>query len=107
MNHQSLILCLEFYHEHPKPVQEVLQGFSLPLFHPEEVGRYRRLSSVDDELLFEQSKELVEGGNVAIWEANEQLQCGACERAHEQLIVHGVRSSQDHHLSIECYEMGL
>jgi len=107
MDHQNLVLSLEFYHKRPKPVQEVLQRLSLPLFHPKKVKRDRRSSSVDYELFLEQSRKLVEGRDVAIWEANEPLQRCAYERAHEQLTVHGVHSSRDHHLSVERCEMDL
>jgi len=73
MDHQSLIPSLELYYERPKPVQEILQRFSLSLFHTEEVERDRRLSLVDDEFFPEQSRELIEKGDVVVWEANKPV----------------------------------
>ena len=73
VDYQSLIQSLELYYERPKPVQEILQRFSLSLFHTEKVERDRRLGLVDDELFPEQSRKLIERGDVAVWEANKPL----------------------------------
>jgi len=73
MDHQSLILGLEPYYERPKPVQEILQRFSLSLLHIEEVERDRWLSLVHDELFPEQPRKLIERGDVVVWEANKPL----------------------------------
>jgi len=73
MDHQGLILSLEPYYERPKPVQKILQRFSLSLLHTEEVERDRRLSLVDDELFPEQSRKFIKRGDVVVWEANKPL----------------------------------
>ena len=93
MHHQSLVLSVELYHQRRKPVQEVLQGLSLILFHLEEVERDGGWSSIDYELFPEQCRELIERGYVSIRETNEPIQCCAYERPHEQFTMHGVCSS--------------
>jgi len=73
MDHQGLILSLELYYEHRKPVQKILQRFSLSLLHTKKVEKDWRLSLVNNELFPEQSTKLIERGDVTIWEANKPL----------------------------------
>ena len=64
-------------------------------------------SLVDNELLLEQVQKLVKRGDVSIRKANEPVQCCVWERPHEQLAVHSVRPSWDHHLGVEGRDVGL
>jgi len=62
---------------------------------------------VNKVLFPEQRRELVKGGDVSVGKANEPFQRRAYQRAHEQFVVHDVRSSRKHHLSVKRREMGL
>jgi len=77
------------------------------LFYIEDIIRKPRGGFVNKVLFPEQRRELVKGGDVFVGKANEPFQRRACQRAHEQLAVHDVRSSCKHHLSVERREMGL
>ena len=84
-----------------KSVQVVLHGLPLILFNIEEIIRKPSGGFVDKVLFPEQRRKLVKGGgDMFVGKANEPFQRRACQRAHEQLAVHNVRSSCKHHLCV-------
>ena len=44
---------------------------------------------------------------MTIWKANESVHGHTCQRAHEELAPHGVRTANKHHLRMERSEVGL
>jgi len=107
VDHQGVILGMKLYYKRPKPIQKILQRFSLSLLYPKKIERDWRSGLVNNELFPEQLGKQVEGGDVAIGKANKPLQHCACERTHEHLAMYDICSSRDDHLGVECCQMAL
>ena len=80
VDHQWLVMGVELHCECLKPVQIILKRLTLPLLHVEGIKLDRWLGLVDNKLLPEQLRELVEGGDVAVRKATKPLQ--GCTHEH-------------------------
>jgi len=84
----------------PKRMRKSFQGLFLILSYVVKIVRDWRGSPVGYVLLPEQHRELRKLCHMPVKEADEPIKRCVCQRAHEHLAMHYIRTSNQHHLGV-------